>query len=141
MRSAFGVEHGLVNKAADTVPDWASGAIPASTAVAYNKTRRNRVKAATHNFGIQTGGSILGGAAGVGLGALALKSKRVPKFLTKPSTFKFAGKTAKVSADAKRGFAVSTVSGITGGAAGGYAGQKHLQHLKKDPEYKYREDN
>jgi hypothetical protein len=140
MISAFGVDHGSISKAADTVPDWASGAIPASTAVAYNKTRRNRVKAATHNFGFQTAGSVLGGAAGIGLGALALKSKRVPKFLTSTTTKKLPfGRSVTINADHKKGFAASTVSGITGGVAGGYAGQKHLQHLKKDPEYKYKE--
>jgi hypothetical protein len=140
MRSAFGVDHGVVSKATEEVPDWASGAIPASTAVAYNNSRKRKLKAAAGNFAYQGVGSAAGSVAGLGLAAVALKSKRMPAFVKSTTRIKvpFRKSPMTMSGDYKEGAAGMGVSGLVGGVAGGWAGQRHLQHVKKDPEYGYK---
>lgn len=141
MLSAFGVEHGTVSKRKGQMPDWLSGAVPASTAVAYNKSQKRKTKAAASNFAVKTAGGAAGAVAGLVAAGVALKTKRVPKFLMKETTLRkipLVKKPIVITSGEKKRYVATVVSGGTGGIAGGYAGQKHLDRIKKDPQYGYR---
>jgi hypothetical protein len=132
MRSAFGVEHGdLVSKLRKTVPDWATGPLPASTVKAYDRSERHKVRAGAGNLASKVGAGAAGGAVGVGIAALAGKKLRVLREGTKIAGHAVSGGTL-------RGWTGSTLAGSFGGAAGGSAGAVHLSHVKQDPKYGYR---
>lgn len=145
MISAFGVEH-LVSKAMpEKVPDWASGAMPASTARAYNYSGDKKTKAAAHNFAWKSAGAAAGTAAGATLIGLAFKKakpmKYMPKFFYKPTPVRnpFTGKGTAITSGEKQRYLGMSIGGTLGTAGGATAGAAQLHRLKKDPQYKFDE--
>jgi len=144
MISAFGVEHGLVSKALpDKVPDWASGAMPASTARAYNYSGDKKTKAATHNYAWKTAGATAGTAAGAALVGLAFKKAKplryMPEFFYRKTPIKnpFNGQKTAITSGEKQRYLGMTLGGALGTVGGAAAGGAHLHRLKKDPQYKF----
>jgi hypothetical protein len=146
MISAFGVEHGLVSKALpDKVPDWASGAMPASTARAYNYSGDKKTKAAAHNFAWKTAGATAGTAAGAALVGLAFKKAKplryMPEFFYRNSKVKnpFTGGKTNITSGEKRRYLGMSLGGTVGTAGGATAGGVQLHRLKSDPQYRFEE--
>lgn len=129
MRSAFGVEH--IAKMRKTVPDWATGPLPASTVKSYDRSSRHKVQAGAGNLASKVGGGVVGGTVGLGVAALAGKKLKPLR-----EGAKIAGH--RVEAGTLRGWTASTLAGGFGGAAGGSTGAVHLSHVKNDPKYGYR---
>lgn len=159
MISAFGVDHGLVSKAEsdakirpvkpampEKVPDWASGAMPASTARAYNYSENKKVKAAAHNFAWKTAGGVAGSAAGAALTGLAFRKakplKYMPKFFYGNSKVvnPLTGKKTTLTPGEKRRMLGLSLGGTFGTIGGGVAGSAQLHHMKSDPQYGYHYD-
>lgn len=131
MISAFGVDHGAISKR-ETVPDWLSPVLPASTVRAYDRSKRRKLEAAGGNLAAKTGGAVAGGA--VGLGAAALAGKKLKPLR---EGVKLAGRS--VDAKTLRGWTQASLSSTVAGAAGGVAGGAHLSHVKrKKQRYGYR---
>lgn len=129
-KSAFGVE---VAKR-DTVPEWMTSALPASTVMAYNKSRRRKTQAAASNLAAKTGGGLVGGL--VGATALGLAAKRVPILRPLTQSSKVLGTT--ISAERKMGAAQAAAGGVVGGVTGGITGNRSLNRIKGDKRYGYR---
>lgn len=131
MISAFGVDHGTISKR-ETVPDWMSPVLPASTVRAYDRSKRRKLEAAGGNLAAKTGGAAAGGAVGLGLAAIAGKKLKPLR-----EGMKVAGHA--VDAKTLRGWTQATVSSAAAGAGGGVAGGAHLSHVKsKKQRYGYR---
>ena len=149
MISAFGVAH-LISKADQPrgVPDWASGAIPASSARAYSAAEKHKVNAAARNFGYSSAGTVAGTLAGASLVGLAFKKAKplryMPKTFYKPSKdvrIPFnGGKTTTIGSGEKQRWLGMTVAAPLGAVGGGAAGAAHLKHMRKDPRYAFKED-
>lgn len=147
MYSAFGVDHGTISKAdRPQVPDWASGAIPASSAKVYNKTTRNRKEAAARNVLWTAAGSTAGTAIGAGLVGLAFRrgktTKRIPKFFYRDTKIKnpLTNKKTLITPGEKQRYLGMTMGGTVGTVGGGAAGAVHLHRVKRDKKYGYEED-
>jgi hypothetical protein len=147
MISAFGVEHGLVSKADQrSVPDWASGAIPASTARAYSHAEKKKASAASRNFVYSSAGTAAGTLAGASLVGLAFKKAKPLKYM--PKTFYRSTKNVKlpfskpttIGSGEKQRWLGMTVAAPAGALGGGIAGAAHLKHMRKDPKYAFKED-
>lgn len=136
MRSAFGIEHGVVAKAA--MPDLAVSALPGSTVAAYNKSTKRRKEAAARNLGAKAVGGAIGSA--VGLAGMAVAGKRVPALNRTTVVLGRKGKHAKprlaVSAQKKAGWTEATVVGATGGIGSTIAGNRSLKRIKSDERYR-----
>ena len=159
MISAFGVDDGLVSKE-DTrkVPDWASGAMPASSAKAFSNSRKHKTDAGVRNFGWTTGGTAAGTAVGATLVGLAFRKakpyKHMPKFFYKETPvrnpFKGTGRThlqnphgpggTVITSGEKQRYLGMTLGGTLGTAGGAAAGAYHLNQVKKNPRYRYKEE-
>jgi hypothetical protein len=146
MISAFGIDHGMVSKAMpDKVPDWASGAMPASTARAYNYSGKKKTKAAANNFAWKSAGAAAGTAAGATLVGLAFKKakplKHMPKFFYEGTPVKnpLSGKKTTITSGEKQRYLGMSIGGTLGTAGGATAGAVHLNRLKKDPKYDFDE--
>jgi hypothetical protein len=146
MISAFGVDHSMVSKAMpDKVPDWASGAMPASTARAYNYSSKKKSKAAANNFAWKTAGATAGTLAGASLVGMAFRKakplKYMPKFFYKGTPVKnpFTGKKTTITSGEKQRYFGMSLGGTVGAATGATAGAAHLNRLKKDPQYGFDE--
>jgi hypothetical protein len=145
MISAFGVEHLVSKVMPDKVPDWASGAMPASTARAYNYSGDKKTKAAAHNFAWKTAGGAAGTLAGASLVGMAFKKAKplryMPKFFYKPTPVKnpFTGKKTEITSGEKQRYLGMTLGGTVGTATGATAGAVQLHRLKKDPQYRFNE--
>lgn len=140
MLSAFGVDHGSVSKKApDRVPDWISGVVPASSASAYNRSKQHKLEAGASNFAVKSGATALGGLAGIGAAALAVKTKKLPKFFLRDSTIRpIKGITKNptiIRAGEKQRSIATTIGGVIGSAAGGTAAHAHLKRVEKNPRY------
>jgi len=139
MLSAFGVHHAISKKAPDKVPDWISGVVPASSANAYNRSSKNKMEAGASNFAVKSGATALGGVAGLGAAALAVKTKKVPKWFLKDTTIKpikFITKNpTTIKAGEKQRSIATTLGGAAGSVAGGTAAQWHLKRVEKNPRY------
>lgn len=121
-----------------TVPDWASGMLPASTVRAYDYSNKHKKEAATHNFAVRAGGAAAGSAAGLGLAALAIKTKKVPKWILRDTVIRTGkGKTATIASGEKKRYVGGLASGAVGGVVGGVAGQQHLKRVQRSPRYEY----
>lgn len=149
MLSAFGVEHTGISKAApEKIPDWASGAIPASSARAYNQSSKNKGKAAGKNFLWSTGGTAVGTLAGAAVTGMAFKKAKpmrfMPKTFYKPSKkvlIPFSGgKRTTIGSGEKQRWLGMSIGAPLGAAGGGFAGAAHLHQLKKDPKYGFKEE-
>jgi hypothetical protein len=131
MRSAFGVEHISKREMRKTVPDWATGPLPASTVKAYDRSSNHKLRAAGGNLASKVGAGAAGGAVGLGIATVAGKKLRPLREGVKVGGHAISGGTL-------RGWTGSTLAGATGGAAGGSAGAVHLSHVKQDKKYGYR---
>lgn len=133
-KSAFGVS----KRERSTVPTWASGVLPASTVRAYDYSNRNKKKAAANNFAARAGGAAIGSAAGLGLAALAIKTKKVPSWVLKDTKIAVKGKKPiAITAGEKKRYVGGLASTALGGVVGGAAGQQHLRHVQNSPRYDY----
>jgi hypothetical protein len=140
MQSAFGVDHGEVSKAdRSRVPDWAGGVIPASAANAYNRSTSHKGEALASNFAVKSGAAALGGLTGIGLTALAVKTKKLPKWFLKDSTIRPIKHITKnpttIRAGEKQRSIATSIGGAIGGVAGGTAANYHLKAVRKNPRY------
>ena len=131
MRSAFGVEHGNVSKMRKTVPDWATGPLPASTVKAYDRSEKHKVRAGAGNLAAKVGGGAIGGS--VGLAAAGVLGRKL-----KPLREGVKIGSHAVEAGTLRGWTASTIAGAGATATGGSAGAMHLSHVKQDKKYGYR---
>lgn len=134
MPDAFGVSKYQDPK---RVPDWALAAMPASSAAAYNRAKTRKKEALASNFAVKTGAAAT--AAGSVAGGVFLLSRKgkLPKFFLRPSTISVP--KTKLSATIDPGEKQRTLASMVGGGAasvvGGYAGQKHLKAIRKNPRY------
>jgi len=141
MLSAFGVEHGEVSKAADRrrVPDWMGGVVPMSAANAYNRSTSHKTEAGMSNMAVKSGAAAAGALAGIGATALAVKTKKLPKFFlrddTIPAIKHITKKPTLIKAGEKQRSIATTLGGAIGGVAGGTAANYHLKAVKKNPRY------
>jgi len=131
MLNAFGVEHTPISKLRKTVPDWATGPLPASTVKAYDRSQKHKMRAGAGNLAAKLGAGAAGGAVGLGVATVAGKKLKPLREGVKVGEHFISGGTL-------RGWTGSTLAGATGGAAGGSAGAMHLSHVKSDPKYGYR---
>lgn len=129
MPNAFGVDHVISKR--KTVPDWATGPLPASTVKAYDRSEHHKLRAASGNLAAKIGAGAAGGAVGLGVAAVAGRKLRPLREGTKVLGRHIEGGTL-------RGWTASTLAGGFGGAAGGSAGAMHLSHVKQDRKYGYR---
>ena len=134
--SAFGVEI-LVSKRTPKsqrqVPDWGTSVLPGSTVTAYNKSTKNKGKAAASNLTAKVGAGAVGSL--VGAAAIGVAAKRVPGLKALRNSSKILGLV--VTADKKVGMAQGLGAGVVGGAAGGVAGSRNLHGIKEDKQYGY----
>ena len=143
MISAFGVDHGSISKADKQAPDWIAGALPASSVHAYNRSTKNRKKAAATNFAATLGGSAAGTATGAGLVALAVRrgrgSAKAPKFMYRDSLIKnpVTGKKTPITASEKQRYAGIGAGSAAATAIGGTAGAGHLKYVQDKKKEKY----
>lgn len=140
MHSAFGVDHGISKRDAEKIPDWATGLMPASAARSYERAGTRKKEAAASNFAVKAGGSALGGLAGIGLTAAAVKTKKLPKWFLRDSSIrpiKYITKNpTTIKAGEKQRSIATSLGGLIGGAAGGTAANLHLKSVEKNPRYR-----
>lgn len=135
MQDAFGVSKEY--KEPRRVPDWALATIPASTAAAYNRAKERKKEAAASNFAVKSGAAAATAGTVAGSVFLLSRGKKLPKFFLKPSEVKVPKTKIKatINPGEKQRTLASAVGGAAAGSVGGYAGQKHLKTIKKNPRY------
>lgn len=127
--SAFGVVH------KKEVPDAIAPVLPSTTVMAYNNSRRDKKKAAAHNFAAKVAGTGLG--IGAGYAAYKAGARKIP-YLKTASTHAIGRRPIVLSADKKQGYAAS-VATSAGGGLGGYIGSRaSLEHIKSNKKYRYK---
>jgi hypothetical protein len=136
-RRHFGRDEGYFGKAyvPEKVPKRVADTMPRSTVAAYDNSGKRKVRAAASNYGTRVVAGSLGTAAGIGLAALAGSKMKSMNEVTRIGVL---GHTIKISPKMKGRWAQSTVGGIAGGAAGTYAGDRHLKRIERSSKYEYR---
>jgi len=129
MANAFGVEHVIAKR--KTVPDYLTPILPGSTVKAYDRSERHKYRAAGGNLAARIGAGAAGGAVGLAAAGLAGRKLKPLK-----EGIKVAGH--HISGGTLRGWTASTLAGAGASAGGGVAAGAHLEHVKKDPKYRYR---
>jgi len=128
--NAFGVEHTVIAKR-KTVPDYLTPILPGSTVKAYDRSERHKYRAAGTNLATRIGAGAVGGS--VGLAAAAVAGRKLKPLR---EGIKVAGR--HIQGGTLRGWTASTLAGAGATSAGGVAAGAHLEHVKKDPKYRYR---
>ena len=132
-KSAFGVVHTIAKaKPSGQVPDELTSVLPASTVMAYNRSKKNKFQAAASNFGAKTAG----GAAGTAIGAVGV-SLAARKYPGLRRAVKVGNKTI-ASGERKMGAAQAIAGGTVGGLVGGVMGNRSLNRIRGDKRYGYK---
>ena len=134
----FGRDEGFFGKAyvPEKVPKRVAESMPRSTVEAYDNSGKRKVRAAATNYGARVAAGAAGTAAGIGLAALAGSKMKSMREVTRIGLV--GGKSIHITPKMKGRWAQSTVGGITGGAAGTYAGDRHLKRIERSNKYQYR---